>query len=115
MAREKITTSSVASLESRIVTIDSNSNEPTMPYGFGNQHPFVPPSLNDLNLPPSPFNVLATMTVLRVDAEYSPHSPELFIPSPISAPPMNVSTIEGWETTHTTTDDATFYTDDEPR
>ena len=28
---------------------------------------------------------------------------------------MNVSTIEGWDTTHTTTDDATFYTDDEPR
>ena len=28
---------------------------------------------------------------------------------------MNVSTTEGWEITHTTTDDATFYTDDEPR
>ena len=28
---------------------------------------------------------------------------------------MNVSTIEGCDTTHTTTDDATFYTDDEPR
>ena len=28
---------------------------------------------------------------------------------------MNVSTIEGWETTHTTTDDAMFHTDDEPR
>ena len=28
---------------------------------------------------------------------------------------MNVSTIEGWETTHTTTDDAKIYTDDEPR
>ena len=27
---------------------------------------------------------------------------------------MNVSTIEGWDTTHATTDDATFYTDDEP-
>ena len=30
-------------------------------------------------------------------------------------PPTNVSTIEVWETTHTTTDDATFYADDEPR
>ena len=29
--------------------------------------------------------------------------------------PMNVSTIEDQDTTHTTTDDATFYTDDEPR
>ena len=28
---------------------------------------------------------------------------------------MNVSTIEGWDTTHTTTDDATFYTSHEPR
>ena len=27
----------------------------------------------------------------------------------------NECTIEGWEATHTTTDDATFYTDDEPR
>ena len=28
---------------------------------------------------------------------------------------MNVSTIEGCGTTYTSTDDATFYTDDEPR
>ena len=28
---------------------------------------------------------------------------------------MNVGTIEGWETTQTSTDDATFYTGDEPR
>ena len=28
---------------------------------------------------------------------------------------MKVSTIDGWETTRTTTDDATFYTDNEPR
>ena len=73
------------------------------------------PSLNDLNLPPNPFNVLATMAVLRVDDAHSPHSPEPSISSPISTPPMNVSTIEGWDTRHTTTDDATFYTDDEPR
>ena len=80
-----------------------------MPYGFGNQQPIVPPSLNDLNLPPNPFNVLATMAVIRVDDENSPPSPELTIPSPISTPPMNVSTIEGWDTTYTTTDDNTFY------
>ena len=67
-----------------------------MPYGFGNQQPIVPPSLNDLNLPPNPFNVLATIAVIRVDDEYSPQSPEPTIPSPISTPPMNVSTIEGW-------------------
>ena len=73
------------------------------------------PGLNDLNLPPNPFNVLATMAVVQADEEYSPQSPEPSIPSPISTPPLNVSAIESWETTHTTTDDTTFYTDDEPR
>ena len=115
MARETITIPSVASPEPRIVTINSDSNEPTIPYGFGSQHPIVPSSLNDLNLPPNPFNVLASMVVIRADEEYSPQPPEPSIPSPISTPPMNVSTIEGWETTHTTTDDNTFRTDDEPR
>ena len=115
MGREVITISSVASPEPRITTLDSDSNDPTMPYGFGNQQPIVPPSLNDLNLPPNPFNVLATMAVIRGNDEYSPQSPEPSIPSPILTPPMNVSTFEGWDTTHTTTDDATFYTDDEPR
>ena len=109
MEREIITISSVASPEPRIVTLDSESNDPTMPYGFGNQQPIVPPSLNDLNLPPNPFNVLETVAVIRVGDEYSPQSPEPTIPSPISTPPMNVSTIEGWgDTTHTTTDNDTF-------
>ena len=115
MEREVITISSVASPEPRIVTLDSDSNDHTMPYGFGNQQPIVPPSLNNLDLPPNPFNVLSTMAVIRVDDEYSPQSPEPTIPSPISTPPMNVSTIEGWDTTHTTTDNDTFYTDDESR
>ena len=115
MEREVITISSVASPEPRIVTLDSDSNDPTMPYGFGDQQPIVPPNLNDLNLPPNPFNVLGTMAVIPVDDEYSPQSPEPTIPSPISTPPMNVSTIEGWDTTHITTDNDTFCTDDEPR
>ena len=115
MEREVITFSSVASPGPRIVTPDSDSNDPTMPYGFSNQQPIVTPSLNDLNLPPNPFNVLATMAVIRVDDEYSPQSPEPTILSPISTPPMNVSTIERWDTTHTTTDNDRFYTDDEPR
>ena len=96
MEREVITISSVASPEPPIVTLDSDSNDPTMAYGFGNQQPIVPPSPNDLNLPPNLFNVLATMAVIRVDDEYSPQSPEPTIPSPISTPPMNFSTIEGW-------------------
>ena len=116
MDREVITISSFASPEPRIVTLDSDSNDPTMPYGFGIQQPIVPPSLNDLNLPPNPFNVLATTAVIRADEHYSPKSPEPSIPSPISTPPMNVSTIEGWDTTYATTDDNTFYSsENEPR
>ena len=113
MARETSTISSVASPQ--ILTIDSDSNEPTSPFGFGSQHPIVPPSLNYVNLPPNPLNVLATMTMNRADEEYSPHSPEPSILSPISTPPKNLSTFEGWETTRTTTDDATFYSENEPR
>ena len=45
MEREVITTSSVASPEPQIVTLDSDSNDPTIPYGFGNQQPIVPPVL----------------------------------------------------------------------
>ena len=99
MEREVITISSVASPEPRIVTLDFDSNDPTIPCGFGRQQQIVPPSLNDVNLPPNPFNVLATMAVSRADDAYSPQSPEPPIPSPISTPPMNVSTIEGWDTT----------------
>ena len=95
MEREVITISSVASPEPRIVTLDSDSNDPTIPYGFSSQQPIVPASLNDVNLPPNPFNVLATMALVRVDDANIPHSPEPSISSPISTPPMNVSTIEG--------------------
>ena len=113
---ETITISSVASPEPQIVTIDSDSNEPTFPYTFGTQHPIVLPSLNDLNLPSNPSNVLASMVVIRQDQERSPQSPEPSNQSPISTSPMNLSTIDDWEKTHTTTDDNTFYSsDNDPR
>ena len=108
MEREVISISTVPSPEPRIVTLDSDSSDPTIPYGFGNQQPIVPPSLNDLYLPPNPFNVMATMAGIQGNDAFSPQSPEPSIPSPISTPPMNVSTIEGWDTTHTTTDNDTF-------
>ena len=53
-------------------TIDLDSTEPTFPHVFGNQHSIVPPSLNDLNLPHNPFNVLATMAVIRQDENTTP-------------------------------------------
>ena len=116
MDPETITTSSVASPEPQLVTLDSDSNEPTFPYPFDAQHPIVPPSLINLNRPPNPFNVLATMAVIQQDQEQSPQSPEPSDLSPISTPPMNVSTIDDGDTTHTTTDDNTFYSsDNDPR
>ena len=103
--------------EPQILTLNDDSNGPTMPYGFRRQLPNIAPSLNDLNLPPNPFNILATMAVVNNehDNNYSPQSREPSEPSPISTPPMNVSTFDSWETSHTTTDDNTFYSDDEPR
>ena len=116
MEPEAITIFSVASPEPQIVTTDSDSNEPTFPYAYGTQHPLTPPSLNDLNLPRNPFIVLATMAVIQQDQEDSPKSQEPSDPSPISTPPMNLSTIDGWETPHTTTDNNTFYSsENEPR
>ena len=82
MEPEAITISSVASPEPRIVTLNSDSNDPAIPYGFSSQQLIVPPSLNDLNLPPNPFNVLATMAVIQHDQEDSPQSPEQSDPSP---------------------------------
>ena len=72
------------------------------------------PSLKDLNLAPNLFNVLATLAVIQPDDENNPQSPELSHPSPVSTPPVNLNTIEGWETAHTATDDNTFCSEDEP-
>ena len=55
------------------------------------------------------------MAVIRTDEEYSPESLERSIPSPIFTPLMNVSILESWETTHTTAEDNTFNSEDEPR
>ena len=111
--------STIASPEPHIFTINDDSNEPTMPYGFGQQLPIVPPSLNDLNLPPSPFNILNTMAIvtqtLNDNERDSPESPDPSMPSSISTPPMNVSAFRSWETSYTSTDDNTFYTSGEPR
>ena len=95
--------STIAPPQPYICTINDDSNEPTIPYGFGRQLPIVPPSLNDVNLPPNPFNFLATMAIANNtedanDDKYSPQSPEPSEPSPISTPPMNVSAFNSWET-----------------
>ena len=112
--------STISSPQPHIFTINDDSNEPTIPYGFGRQLPIVPPSLNDLNLPPKVFKILATMALANNtedanDDNYSPQSPEPSGPSPTSTPPMNVSAFNSWETSYTTTDNDTFYSSDEPR
>ena len=118
--REMISISSIASPEPQIVTIDDDSNEPTMPYGFRRQLSIVPSSPNDLNLPPIPFNILATMPIANNteeanDNNYRPESPDPSVPSSISTPPINMSAFNSWETSYTTTDDDTFHSSDEPR
>ena len=115
-----ISISTIASPQPYIFTINDDSNEQTIPYGFGRQLPIVSPSLNDLNLPPNPFIFLATMAIANNtedvnDDIYSPQSTEPAEPSPISTPPMNVSAFNSWETSYTTTDNDTFYSSDEPR
>ena len=112
--------STIASPQPHFVTINDDSNEVTIPYGFGRQLPIVPPSLNDLNLPPNPFGVLNTMqraadTRDDNNPRDSPESPEPSTPSPIATPPVNVSAFNSWETSHTTSNDDTFYSEDEPR
>ena len=112
--------STIASPEPHFFTINDHSNEPTLPYGFGRQFPIVPPSLNDSNLPPNPFNILATMAVVHPiqnthDDNDSPQFPDPSELSSISTPPMYVSAFNSCETSYTSTDDNTFYTSDEPR
>ena len=103
--RKMITLSSIASPGPQIVTIDSDSKEQTMPFRFGRQLPNIPPIVSDLNLAPNPFDILATKVVANPRAEihdenYSPQSPEPSEPSPISTPPMNLSTIKGRGSSH---------------
>ena len=105
----------MAAQEPQIVTIESDSDEPTIPNGYGSQQPIVPPSPKDFKFPPNPFNVLNSMTVIPRNKDYNLQSPEPSNPSPISTPPMNLITIEGWETPHTAIDDTTFFFKDEPR
>ena len=61
--REMPTISSVASPEPDLVTLEDDSNDSTFLYRFGAQQPIVLLSLNDLNLRPNSFNILAIMDI----------------------------------------------------
>ena len=112
---------SVTSPKPNIITIESDLNEPTILYVFIWHLPIIPSYLNDLNLLPNPFNILAEMAVvepgtpLRHDEEHSPQSPEASDPSPKSTLPMNLSTIEGCDTSYASSNANNFYSDDDPQ
>ena len=63
-ARELITISTVAYPEPYIVTIESDSNEPAMPCGYGKKQPVNFRSLDGLNLPMNPFIVMTLASPL---------------------------------------------------
>ena len=101
LAREVNTISSVASPEPQIVTIESNSNEPTIPYGHGWQVPIIPLSLIDFNLPLNPFNVMTCISLApiteaqlhHVEIDLSPIQEDVIDVTDISTPSMLVSSI----------------------
>ena len=84
----------VTSLDPKVVTIQSHTKEPFIPYGYGRQDPIIPPSLNHLNSRPNIINALATMVVVQsatrpCNERYSPLSQMLSELSSISTLPMN--------------------------
>ena len=107
----------MASREPHLITINSDLNDPTIPYACERKDPIIPPSLNDLNLPPNPFKILATMVVLpptvrQCDKRDAPQSPEPSDPFPILTPPITISKNEGWVTP---SDADSFHSDHETR
>ena len=64
-----------SSIETDIFYVERSSEEgsPARNDTNNRQLPIVPASLKDLNLPPNPFKVLATMAMIRADEEYGPN------------------------------------------
>ena len=110
-----ITVLSVACPEPPRVTINSKSNDPKIPYDSGTQDPIIPPSLNDISLPPNPFINSATMVVVRPTVQQqkdkkSAESSALSEISSVSTLLLTISAVVMWETF---SDVGTFYSDDE--
>ena len=105
LVREIITISSVATPEPQIVSIASNSNEPTIQYGYGRRAPNILPCLNHLNLPLNPCNVMTPKPLAAINergtyapaADDSPTSTTTFTKSEILTSSMIVSTVDAWE------------------
>ena len=105
-AREVIRVSFVASPEPQIVTIESDSNEPTIPYGNGRKQLIIPPILNDLKLPINHFNVKMPISPAPIKEERMHHpkidgiptQQEVFDISNISKSSMLGSSVSAWQT-----------------
>ena len=95
MARETITISSVASLERQVVTIDSDSNELTFPYGFGSQHPIVPPSPHGSQPVAQPIQCVGYYGRDSIRRRIQPPITGAVSPVPNFYAPMNMFTTEG--------------------
>ena len=105
------------SLEQQIAAIDSNATNPTIFVRLGETRSFNPFSFNDLNLPPNPFNILATMVVVppkvpQYNEWVGPQSPVPSELSSISTPSMTYSTVGKRERS---SDAGTSHSNDEPR
>ena len=108
------------------MTIESHTNEPTIPSSYRMKHPNIPLGINDLNLPIKFFRVMTPISLVHIKEEKSqpptiddfPIQEELFnvayyffMRIYLSAPSMSVSSVNAWETS---SDIGTFYAD-EPR
>ena len=100
-AKEVLTISSVNSLETQIVTIDSDSNGPTMPIGYAMQQSSIPPSVKNINLPINPFKVMTPIPPAPTtkgqthppETNDIPKQEDVFDVSDISTPSMLVSSV----------------------
>ena len=117
--KEVITKSSGASRELQIVTIASDSNELTIPYGYGRQQPYTakPQRLKTVNLRIIPFNVMTPISPAPIMEDHIhpptiadiPIQEEVFDASEISTPSMLVCSVNACETSP---DVGIFYSDE---
>ena len=100
-AKEAITMSSVNSLGTKIVTLESDSNGPTMPIGYARQQSIIPPSVKNLNLPINPFKVMTPISPAPITKGQThppqtndiPIQEDVFDVSDISTPSLLVSSV----------------------
>ena len=104
LAREVITIPFLASPESRIVTIESDLNKSTVPYGYRIQKLVIPPSVKDMNLPINLFCLLSPLSPATITEktpqflaiDHIPKQEELFDVSNESTQSMMACTIKVW-------------------